>query len=275
MVGGTALFFLGLLASMVGLARNLADLTQSPAWAWGIACGLALILVTSSRTTLSTRLLIGLGLFNLGLLAILIALVLPHGQAQPTLVPTWDAMVTVVGVSLMLFFAPMLAAPVARHILPQAASPRDLVWGAGAGVALSTAVFMLWAIAVYQATSLPLLAAADGTVLPLMLVAIPEVRLPATLLGLLLLGMTALRCALVLKSLAGEQIPLRWQRGRTLLVQTPTLVSLIIVLFLLHTGVGSFTQLIAIAGALAASLVSLVLPTLLTVIRSAIVEQEP
>lgn len=263
--GGAALFFLALLASLVGLGRSLAELTGAPAWAWGAACGLALLAVTGGEASLSTRLVCWLGLLNIGLLAALL-LMLPHVPAAPSPPPHDGAPLAAVGVSLMLFFAPMLTAPVAREVLPRGGGPGALAWGSAAGVALSAGLFALWAVGVARVASAADLAAAGGTALPLVLAAVPAGRAPATLLGLLLLGMTALRCALVLRALAEEQLARR--PGRlALLAQAPAALGALIALALLLAGVGSFTQLIALAGACAASVVSLVVPCLLALAR--------
>jgi hypothetical protein len=260
---GAGLFFLGLLASLVGLARSLGEGTQTPSWLWGLGCGLALLLATGGRAALSTRLVTWLGLLNLGLLGILLLMLLLRAQSLPTPLPVAGVPLMMVGVSLMLFFAPMLIAPVARQVLPGTAEPRALIWGSAAGVALNTGLLALWAVAVCSSTSGPALAAASGTALPLVLAALPEGRVPVTLFGLLLLGMTALRCTLVLKTLTDEQLPLQLQRGRALLVQLPAGVGLLIALALLLADASSFTQLIAVAGAGTASIVNLVIPSLL------------
>lgn len=265
--GGAALFFLALVASVVGLARSLGELTQAPAWLWGAGCALALAVAARGRASLSTRLLAGLGLLNLGLLAALLLLLLPHARAAPPRPPAGGPPLLMVGVSLMLFFAPMLTAPVARHALARGAGLRGMVWGSGAGVALSAALCALWAAAVHACAGAGALAAAGGTAIPAVLAAAPAARLPATLLGLLLLGMTALRCAVVLGALADEQLPRGRRPGRPLLVHAPAALGLALAMGLLLAGAGSFTQLIALAGAGAASVVSLVVPALLALAR--------
>ncbi|HMQ32178.1 MAG TPA: hypothetical protein PKD53_15720 [Chloroflexaceae bacterium] len=263
MAGGAALFFLALLASVVGLARSLGEMTQAPAWLWGAGCGLALLGGTGGRGALSTRLVTWLGLLNLGLLATLLLLLLPHARPAAAPAPAGDGPLVAIGVSLMLFFAPMLTAPVARQVLPRGGDPRALVWGSASGVALGAALFALWAVVVGRAVGPQALAAASGTAIPLVLAAVPEGRAPALLLGLLLLGMTALRCALVLKAMADEQLPPRLRRGRPLLALAPAGLAVLLALALLLAEAGSFTGLIAIAGAGAASVVSLVVPALL------------
>lgn len=79
--------------------------------------------------------------------------------------------------------------------------------------------------------------------------------------------MTALRCAVVLGALADEQLPRGRRPGRPLLVHAPAALGLALAMGLLLAGAGSFTQLIALAGAGAASVVSLVVPALLALAR--------
>jgi amino acid permease len=258
--GGGGLFFLAFVASVVGLARSLEAGTQAPAWLWGAGCGLLVLSLAAGGAQLSVRLLAGVGLLNLCLLATLLVLLLPHVEATATARPTQGGPLLMVGVSLMLFFAPMLTPQVARQALRRGADPRGLVWGSAGGVALSAGLCALWAVAVCGSTDPDALAAAPGTAIPLLLEAAPVLRLPATLLVLLLLGMTALRCALVLKALAEEQLP---QRARACLAQAPAALGLAVALALLVGEVSSFAQLTAVGGAGCASVVSLLLPALI------------
>jgi amino acid permease len=262
-VSGGALFFLALMASLVGLARSFADLTGTSAPLWGGGCVLITVLVLR-RAALNTRLLIGLGLLNIGLLVVLLIILLPGVQVMTVPVAPEGTPIVLVGVSLMLFFAPMLLPSIALHLLPRGYASSTLVYGSGVGVAGGTLLFVLWAIAVYSVAGGSSLADASGTVLPALLIAMPATKLPGLLLGLLLLGMTALRCALVLSSLAEEQLSRRLgKRSRHLTAQLPAGLAMTIVLLLLFTEATSFTQLIAIAGGGAASLTSLVIPALL------------
>lgn len=261
---GAALFFLALLASVVGLARSLAELTGAPAPVWGLGCGLGILTLVLRRASLGSRLLIGLGLLNVGLLVALLLLMLPHLGPMAATAPAGGSPLAMAGVSLMLFFAPMLVAPVASHVLPQGYAPRTLVWGSAAGVAGGAALFGLWAAGVCSVVGAANLAGATGTAVPALLAALPQARLPGLLLGLVLLGMTALRCALVLGSLGDERLP-RSMCGlrRRLCAQLPTCLSLALALGCLSAGATSFTQLVAVAGIATASLTSLVVPAML------------
>jgi amino acid permease len=262
-LGGATLFFLALLASLVGLARNLADLTGLSAPLWGSGCALLVVIFVLCRTALGTRLLAGLGILNIGLV-VGILLLLPQWQIVSAPARPGGSPLTMLGVSLMLFFAPMLLTPVARHLLPQGYASQTLVYGSAAGVAGGTLLFGLWAVAVCGAAGAGVLAEAKGTAIPALLLAVPSLRLPGLLLGLLLLGMTALRCALVLSGLAEEQLPERAGRpSRRLFAQLPAGLAMALALGLLLADTTSFTQLIALAGGSAASLTSLVIPTLL------------
>ncbi|MBC8161656.1 MAG: hypothetical protein H7Z42_10600 [Roseiflexaceae bacterium] len=265
-----ALFFLALLASIVGLAHSFADLTGTPALIGAAGCGLIIILLSLGRAVLDARLLVGLGLLNIGLIVLLLLLMLPHVQAAAA-PATLTSPLVMLGVSLMLFFAPMLVAPVAQQVLPHGGSPQAFVRGSAAGVAAGVVLFALWSVAVSCVVGTADLAASAGASIPLLVVAVPAARLPALLLGFLLLGMTALRCTLVLNTLAEEQLPARLQgRSRQLAAQLPAGFGLLVALALLLTGAASFTQLIAVTGGGAASLSSLLIPTLLRYARSAI-----
>lgn len=263
LAGGAALFFLALVASMVGLARSLADLTGLSAPALGLIGGLALLGLTLGGATLSGRPVIGLGLLNLGLLVALVGLLLPRAQALAAPAGGGSPLM-MLGVSQMLFFAPMLVAPAARCVLPRGGDPRSLVWGSAAGVAASAGLFALWAVAVCGAVGAPALVAAAGTAIPALSAAAPAARVPATLLGLLMLGLTALRCALMLRALAEEQLaPRLAPRPRRLAAQLPAGLALTVASGLLLAGATSFTALIAAGGFVAASVVGLAVPALI------------
>lgn len=256
------LFFLALLASVVGLARNLEGLSHLPAPLWGAICGLALLVCALGKTTLNSRLMFRLGLLNLGLLVALISLMLRNTKPSDTIVAAGGSPLVMVGVSLMLFFAPMLVTPAAQQQLVRGVSPRVFVYGSAAGAAGSALLFALWAWAVWGVVGTAGLAGSAGTILTSLNIIIPEGHLLTILLGLLLLGMTGLRCALMLKTIVEEQLATQtaWRR---LAPQLPAGMGLIIAIALLLADVVSFTQLIAIAGGAAASFTSLLIPTLL------------
>lgn len=264
LAGGASLFFLALIASFVGLSRSLAGLTALPAPLWGAAGAPFLVGLTLGRRTLGARLVTRLGLFSLALLTALLLHLLPLAGPPELHGPADGSPLLLVGVSLMLFFAPMLAGRVAQEVLPRGASPRAFVVGSAAGVGVGALIFALWAVAVCGAAGTPALARASGTSIPILVEALPMTGLPAVLLGLLLLGVTALRCAMVLAALADEQLPRRlWGRWRHLATQVPAVAALSIALALIITGASSFTALVAFAGGAAASITSLVLPILI------------
>lgn len=259
--GGGALFFMALVASLVGLAQSLAALTGAPAPLWCGVCALLILLLTLTGTALSARLLVGLGLLNVALVIVLVGLALPHARLAPAAGLPGGSPLTMVGVGLMLFFAPMLLAPVAQ-LLPRRHAPAALAAGGALGVASAALLFGLWSAVVVGAAGAPELAQAGGTALPALFTAAPATRLPGSLLGLLLLGMTALRCALMLQRLASEQLP-PWlaPSARPLAAQLP--VGLGVALALLLVDATSYTQLIAVSGGTAAFVISVVLPGLL------------
>jgi amino acid permease len=260
--GGGALFFMALVASLVGLARSLAALTGMPAPLWGGACALLILLLTLTGTALSARLLVGLGLLNVGLVIALVGLALPHARLAPVAGLPTGSPLTMVGVGLMLFFAPMLLTPVVQ-LLPRRHEPAALAAGGAVGVASAALLFGLWSVVVVGVAGASELAEASGTALPALFTAAPATRLPGSLLGLLLLGMTALRCALVLQHLAREQLP-SWLTppARSLAAQLPVGLGMALALLLL-TDATSYTQLIALSGGTAAFVSSVVLPGLL------------
>jgi amino acid permease len=262
--GGAALFSLALVASMVGLARNLADLSGLPASLWGGCCALAILIFVLWQSTISTRLLIGLGILNISLTVIVCLGLFPHAQVMRMATEGSGSAVAIAGVSQMLFFAPMLLGAVARYSFDHGHHARTLVAGSAAGVAAGTILFGLWAVAVCSVVGNAELATAGGTPIPALLGALPTARLPILVLGLSLLGMTALRCAAVLSSIAEELLPqvLEGPRRR-LAVQLPVGLCLTISLALLLHGTTSFTDVITVAGVAAASIISLVVPAML------------
>lgn len=263
--GGTALFFLALLASLVGLARSLAELSGIPAPIWSVVSGILLLLVMICGTTLRIGLLTSLGLLNTGLLILVIVLALPYVMLSPLpVVPEARARLASVGVTLMLFFTPMLVAPVAQQILPGVRDHRAFVRGSAAGVAGSAVLFSIWAVVICYTAHPVALAKVSGTALPALHAVVPAARLPCTLLDLFLLGMTALRCALVLGTLAAERLPaILGERSRKITALLPSGFGLALALMLLIDRSTSFTELIAIAGIGGAALTSLVVPSLL------------
>jgi hypothetical protein len=265
LAGGVALFFLALLASVFGLARSLADLTGVPAPLWGVGNALVIVLLLQRRAALSTCLLSGLGLLNASLLVAVLVLTLPHTSLAPAPAVSGDSSpLLIVGVAQMLFFAPMLVAPLAQQVLPHVRDRLVFVRGSAVGVASSTLVFVVWATVICGTADPAALAELTGTAIPALLVVAPEAWLPALLLGLMLLGMTTLRCAIVLKMLASEQLPARLGRfQRHLIEHLPAGLGLAAALSLVLSGATSFTQLIAVAGVGSASLISLLVPALL------------
>lgn len=263
LASGTALFFLALLASIVGLARSLENLTGTPAPIWGASCGLIILAFLFSKATISSRLVIGLGMLNVCLIMILLLLMLPHAQPMATPTITGGSPLSMVGVSLMLFFAPILVAQVGQRVLPCGGNPQAFVRGTAAGVSAGIVLFLVWAVAVCHVAGIPSPAASSGTTIAVLVMAMPEANLPAMLLEFLLLGMTALRCTLVLGTLAEEQLLSLNGRHRYLAI-LPAGIGLLVSFVLLLTGTTSFIQLIAIAGGGAASITSLAIPTLLT-----------
>lgn len=263
-IGSSAtLFFLALLASLVGLGRSLAALTQGPAPALALGVGLLVLGVAQRQTALGVRLLGGLGCVAVVLLGVIILLVLP--QLRPsTPLPGTGSPLLMLGVSQMLFFAPMLVPAVAQQGAATDADKRALVLGSAAGVAAGALLAGLWAVAVVGVIPPAQLAAASGTAIPLLGEAVPAAKALALLLELLLLGLTALRCACILRTLTAEHMPVarRWRPASA--AQLPALAALALAVAALLHGAVSFTVLIAIAGGAAASLLSLVLPALLT-----------
>lgn len=261
-VGSGALFFLALVASLVGLGRSLAGFTGIPAPAAALACGLLALGLSAGRVVLSTRLLVGLGCSNMGMLVLLTLLVAPAVAPTAPVAGTGSSPL-MLGVSLMLFFAPMLVPSVAQQVRPAARSGRAFVGGSALGVAAGGVLAAVWAAVVCGAARPAALAQSAGTALPALSVAVPGAAPLAAVLELCLLGMTALRCALVLRALAAEQLPWLAAGGRGLAAQLPAAIGLALALGVLACGGASFTLLIAIAGGAAASLISLVIPAML------------
>lgn len=264
-IGSSAtLFFLALLASLVGLGHSLAVLVGGPAPALTLGSGLLVLWVAQRQVALGARLLGGLGCVAVALLLLILLLILP-GVPLRVPAPAAGSPLLMLGVSQMLFFAPMLVPVVAQQGARTGCDERTLVLGSAAGVGGGVLLAGLWAVAVVGVVPTAQLAMASGTAIPLLGEAIPAARPLGLLLEVQLLGLTALRCTCILRALTAEQLPAAHQTRLASATTLPVLAALALAVAALLHGAISFTLLIAIAGSVAASLLSLVLPALLTV----------
>jgi len=205
------LFFLALIASLLGLGATLAQFTDLPAEAWAALSFLVgAALVARNRTSFAVTLTVLLAGANVALILILSLLALRHGHPSNLAAgrATGHGAAAAVGVLLILYFAQALAVQI--YPLVQARDPggRAFVRGSAVGTVMSTVLFAGWAIAVTSAVAPKVLAAQSGTALvPLARVIGPVGSVLGSALVTLLLGLTALRCMHVLHHLVRERLP--------------------------------------------------------------------
>ena len=215
------LFFLALIASYLGLATTLSDLAVLPAFVWAALPFLVSVYLFSRPSlALTASVSIALGTINIALILLLSVLALGHFQPanlladnglftdQRSFEPSvWQP---VLGVMLIMYIGHVPLNQCARSVLNRDPSGRGLIWGSVAGTAGLTVLIGTWLVAVNGAVAPQRLAGQVGTVLvPLAPVLGPGAQVVGSLLVVLLLGLTSLRCSTVLFNLARERLPAR------------------------------------------------------------------
>lgn len=216
------LFFLALIASYLGLATTLSNFAGLPAALWVALPFLVggLYLLSRPSLALTASVSIGLGAINIGLILLISLLAFGHFQPANLLASNglffdgrsfepsvWQP---VLGVILIMYFGHVPLNQCARTVLQHDPSGRSLIWGSVAGTAGLTALIGTWLVAVNGAVAPQQLAGQTGTALvPLAAVLGPGAQVLGSVLVILLLGLTSLRCSTILFNLVRERLPAR------------------------------------------------------------------
>lgn len=215
-LSASLLFFLALVSSDIGLGRTVDDVTGIPAWLCSavllVAC---LALLLKGRQSMSLGVMLVLAAINVALVVAISLLSLTHlkiGNLDETSLFSGSFSASrldqILGVAMMCFFGQALVPQASRVVLRRDPGGQALIRGSIAGTGCLVALVAVWTVAVSGALPPGVLAAGDGTVIgPLA----DEVGLGINALGTVLvisaLGMTALRCALILSNLTLERLP--------------------------------------------------------------------
>ncbi|MGH3146353.1 MAG: hypothetical protein ACRDTR_11195, partial [Rubrobacter sp.] len=208
------LFFLALIASYLGLATTLSNFAGLPPILWVVLPFLVgVYLLSRPSLALTASLSIGLGTINVGLILLISLLALGHFQPANLLaersleLSVWQP---VLGVMLIMYFGHVPLNQCAKTVLHRDPSGRSLLRGSVAGIACLTVLIGVWLVAVNGAVAPQQLAEQTGTALvPLAAVLGPGAQALGSVLVLLLLGLTSLRCSTVLFNLVRERLPAR------------------------------------------------------------------
>jgi hypothetical protein len=214
------LFFLALIASYLGLATTLSDFAGLPAALWvALPFLVGVYLLSRASLALTASVSIGLGAINVVLILLISVLALGHFQAANLLADNglFDARSfelsvwrPVLGVMLIMYFGHVPLTQCARTVLRRDPSGRGLLRGSVAGIACLTALIGTWLVAVNGAVAPQQLAGQTGTALvPLAAVLGPGAQVLGSVLVVLLLGLTSLRCSTILFDLVRERLPAR------------------------------------------------------------------
>lgn len=273
-----ASFFLNLIASFMGLGNTLAGFSPVSPAIWVILIfltGIYLLIRKPLNFTLTLTVL--LALINIGIALFLSLLALPHfniDNLTSTKLPFLDgrqielvALSLMVGAGLTLYAGQNYTILMARLVLPRDPGAGSLIKGNIVGTLVSTVFYSIWLLAVSGAVAPKDLLGQSGTALvPLA----KELGIVASILGsimvVLMLGLTALRCMTVLFSLVDERLPKRTNKNlRFFLSISPVLLGLALSEWFIATGAQSFAGLLSFTGVLTLSLNAGIFPVLLLV----------
>jgi hypothetical protein len=214
------LFFLALIASYLGLATTLSDFAGLPAALWvALPFLVGVYMLSRASLALTASVSIGLGAINVGLILLISVLALGHFQPANLLadngffnersfeLSVWRP---VLGVMLIMYFGHVPLTQCAKTVLRHDPSGRGLLRGSVAGTMCLTALIGTWLVAVNGAVAPQQLAGQTGTALvPLAAVLGPGAQVLGSVLVVLLLGLTSLRCSTILFNLVLERLPAR------------------------------------------------------------------
>jgi amino acid permease len=273
-----ASFFLNLLASYMGLGNTLAGFTPVSAPFWVLLVFLAgMYLLIRKPLNFTLTLTVLLALINMGIALVLSALAVPHLKIENFAISNapflggrqieFAALSLIIGAGLTLYAGQNYTILMARMVLPRDPSAGALIKGNIVGTLVSTVFYSIWLLAVSGAIAPKDLQGQSGTALvPLA----KELGVVASVLGsvmvVLMLGLTALRCMTVLVGLVEERLPKgTGKRRRFLLSIAPLFLALLLTEWFILTGAQSFAGLLSFTGVLTLSLNAGIFPVLLLV----------
>lgn len=262
--------FLAVIAALVGLAKTLAGSNLILALVL-VAVVFAFNVYRLSRQgfKLSLSVSILLAAVTIGLLLILSLFAFAHwnpAYLRPLESSSKPILQALLGVLLTSYYGQLAVSQCSRLVLPRDPSGRSLIKGSVAAYGALTLFFMVWVLAVGGVVPPEMLANASGTVLlPLAENLGPIARVLGAIVVTFLLGLATIRASDVLFNLVAERLPTKnlHQSKRTFLSVFPLIVAFVIAQWLLLSGAGSFARIVSIAGVMAVSLYSGILPVLM------------
>ncbi len=282
---GTFLYcVLSLFSYYIGFSTTMAATTHLPAMVWVFllfGVGLYYVRRESLSATVASALVIGT--INIGLILLLSVLALQRAQRANLFYVNlpWlngrpfepSILRLTLGVVLGVYASHLSVSNCARVVLQRDASGRSLMRGATAALLTAIVLFSIWVVAVNGAIAPALLAQETGTALvPLAKQVGPLVHIIGAIYVFLGIGMISIHSSLGLCNLTREWLP-RPQLGalrlskqvHSLLLLAPMFFVFGMTEWLLHTGIGSFTQITSLRGVLVAPLLTGIFPVLLLV----------
>jgi amino acid permease len=213
------LSIIALLATYVGLSSTLDDATGLPAALWMSLMFLAAVWMLRSETlnaTVASALIVGFS--SISLIVLLSLLALPHlseDNIRHMQVPfvrgePWDPGILelIFGVVLLAYFGHTSAGNCAGVVLRREPSGRSFIWGSMAALAVATALYSLWVLAVNGAVAPAALEGQTGTALtPLADVAGAGIYIFGSVFVVLAMGMASLHFSLSLFNQTREWLP--------------------------------------------------------------------
>ncbi len=217
----TASFFLNLLVSNLGLGNTMESFTPVPAGVWVavfFGAGIFMLARKPISFTLTVTVLLALINISLGLLLSLLALpflrldnltanTLSLQNGQPLQLAAISLMI---GTGMSLYAGQNYTILMARMVLPRDPGASSLIKGNAVGTLFSTIFYSFWVIAVSGAVAPSNLKGQSVSAVPALA---DVIGLLASVLGsvmiILLLGLTSLRCMIVLFGLVRERLPRR------------------------------------------------------------------
>ncbi|MCB0097378.1 MAG: hypothetical protein KDE46_16720 [Caldilineaceae bacterium] len=282
-------------AYYVGIATTLADATGVSPLVWAallFGLGIYFLMRQSLNATIASALMIGI--INLVLIFILIALALPHARAEylayvhlPGLngAPFDPSIIELIfGIVLAAFFGHTALGNAAKVVLHRDPSGRTFHWGNIAALTVAMLIYVFWIVAVNGALAPAHMAETAGTALgPLAQIAGPAVYLFGGLFVVLSMGMASIHFTLALFNQVQEWLPapayatqgpttphagswLQRSRVRSALGLLPVLLVFLLVEWALLNNRASFAGPLGLIGALIAPLLAGIFPLLLLVV---------
>lgn len=275
-----------MIAYMIGIAKTLSAATSLPELVWAMIC-LATIILVLQRKSLNTMIATALTIsfINIALILVLVLMALPHVSTanllyiHPSLAQgkPWDTalLATVFGTVLGAFLGHMAIGTGAKTVLRRDPSGHSLFWGNIAAMITAMLLYTAWIFAVNGSVPAALLTGTSGTALiPLALVVGPQVHVAGIAFVVLGMGMATYHCAVSLYNQVREWLPnagsgvqnrFMTDRIQNGLATAPVVAIGLVVLWLLWTGQGSFTDSYSFMGVITVPLLAGIFPLLLLI----------